>query len=134
MSKRPSKELKLAQKEWYEKLRKEGFKDIERHDWDDSSGFGLKRFDSFHFIDTRYGDIDKDSFQAKSEYFRLATHFLNEHTFEDPLDRYIWEMHSEGKSIRDIEKSMKAAKTKIHARIKAVERLMINKASGKRNG
>jgi hypothetical protein len=40
--------------------------------------------------------------EAKSTYYRLAEHFLNDYKFPNQLQRIIWEYHSQGISLRDI--------------------------------
>lgn len=81
---------------WYKKLELNEFKDIEK--------------DEYYFKDTA-GETSSDRFKtnsvrrnyyAKSEYYYLATHFLNDYSFKSPLESIIWEYHSNGVSIRGI--------------------------------
>jgi hypothetical protein len=58
----------------------------------------LKSWHSTLFIH-RY---DKERFQAREEYFRMVTHFLSTFEFESTLERDVWTLHSEGKSLREI--------------------------------
>lgn len=99
-------DFKTLQKHWYKKLKEVGFEDIEDTN---SPREYLKTWHSTYFIH-RY---TKETFEAKAEYYRMACHFLYEYDFENNLDRIIWELHSDGKSFRDI--SIHLKKNKIHA-------------------
>lgn len=79
--------------EWYAKLKKSGFEDIE-----DSNNENLKSW-STKF--TRMGSPDI-VIKAKEDYYRLAGQFLYDHSFKDKKEELIWKMHSEGVSIRKI--------------------------------
>jgi len=50
--------------------------------------------------------------EALQEYFYLANSFLNDHQFTSNVERIIWEYHTEGLSIREIETVLKKAKVK----------------------
>lgn len=84
--------LKKLQKEWYKKLADSGFKDIESEDneyllqWEDS------------YFSSRYS---KDRLDSQQSYYRAAEHFLNTHKFKNSLDKFIWEQHSKGVTIRE---------------------------------
>lgn len=39
---------------------------------------------------------------ATTEYYRLATEYLERGLFEDPFERLVWARHAEGESITDI--------------------------------
>ncbi len=87
-------EFRALNDEWKDKLREEGFRDIERdedslQDW--SAAF------------TRHPEWNA----SKEEYYRLAGQFLYEYRFRGPnaaWTRKIWELHAQGTSIRDIVK------------------------------
>lgn len=87
--------LKLRD-EWYAKLRKEGFNDIE--DVNSPNEF-LKRHDD-HWFRTRFKTPMQ--FSAKQEYFYRAAHLLHTHTFETQLEKAIWDLHCQGYSYREI--------------------------------
>ncbi len=95
-----SKEFKELQAKWYAKLKKTGFEDLEQNE------YSLRLFHSTYFSDSRRNDPQVVA--AKLEYYRLAGHFLYDHKFENALERTIWQMHADGKSIRTIEKVLKA--------------------------
>lgn len=97
-----SKEFKKLQETWYAKLRLKDpeFKDIEQNE------HSLRLFHATYFSDSRRNDPNVVA--AKMEYYRLAGHFLYDHKFDSTLEKTIWQMHSDGKSIRTIEKVLKA--------------------------
>lgn len=101
------KELKRIQKEWYQKLKAEGFDDIEDHSHPDT------------LLKTRHGDYfrcryDAAQFEFKEEYYRRVSQFLHEYPFpnrsqlplfhdnHDLLHKRILELHAEGWSFRKI--------------------------------
>lgn len=95
------KTLSQLKREWYAKLRKSGFEDIEQNE------SKLKRWSSSSF---KYypGQLA----QIKQEYYYMATHFLHDYKFETPLESAIWEYHANGISAREIAKILKKAKIK----------------------
>lgn len=101
---------------WDKKLAKEGLEDIEQ-----PNGM-LKKWAGAFFKDRhkRFGSV---SFEAKEEYYRLAGQFLHSYPFETETERKVWELHSEGMSIREIvrtlgSKRIKTYKDKVFAVIK----------------
>lgn len=92
-------------KEWYKHLENLGFKDIEE-DYSDSSKTCLKRWDSYYFTAKSHGSHTIDLFTSKRDYYYYAHQFLNETEFETETVKKIWELHSNGISIRDISKHM----------------------------
>ena len=97
-------DLRKLQKEWYAKLAKEGFRDIERN----PDRLHTYHSDLFAFqkrLQHSYGGQ-----QCKADYYALATSFLNEYKFERELDKIIWEYHAEGISARDISRLLAKAK------------------------
>lgn len=99
MKKTAKKKPDLAQlkREWYKKLKKEGFDDIEADEtrlktW--SSGTGSPYRNTYKY--------KENMFDAKADYYRLAEHFLNEHRFKNNTERTIWEYHANGIGFRSI--------------------------------
>lgn len=82
-------QFRKLQKEWYDRLEKEGFKDIESE-----KGF-LKEWSSW--FDTHY---TAQTFESKRQYYVFAERFLLAYSFENNIEKKIWECHCEGKSIR----------------------------------
>lgn len=63
---------------------------------------------------------EPDAFEIKQEYYRRASQFLHEHPFQNKIHKEVWEMHTEGHSIRDIvdhfqSKRIKTYKNKVLA-------------------
>lgn len=89
-------DLKTLQKIWYEKLREEGFEDIEV----ESHGRNyLKNWHSRYFF-IRY---TPDQIEEQLTYMRMAAHFLWHYQgFQNDLEREIWRLHTDGYSRRKI--------------------------------
>lgn len=85
--------LKSLQKEWYEKLKQEGFIDIEN-----SEGNGLRKYESKYFK----AEYSPQEYRSKEEYFYQTNKFLCEYDFQTETDKEIWLLHSDGISIRGI--------------------------------
>lgn len=104
MSVYKTKEFKKLKDTWYKKLEKSGFVDVE------ASEDSLKEWDSS--ITLRY---DKHIIASKEEYFRLAGKFLFSYEFESERDTAIWQLHSDGLSLREIATQLKKKKYKINS-------------------
>ena len=98
MPRNPTEEFKKLQDKWYAKLKKQGFEDKE------NARGELKVYDRYLY-GTRTEENDDTWTSAKSEYYRLAEHFLNEFKFKDSTEKFIWSRHSEGDSVRTITKA-----------------------------
>lgn len=96
-----SSELKKLQKQWYCKLAKAGFEDIEDTD---SKNEMLKRWDSLYFL-SRY---DAKSFEEHQRYYQRASQFLESNYFDTSFEKAIWALWTEGKTIKEIEKRLKS--------------------------
>lgn len=103
MSQPRDKEFLKLQKLWYKKAAQSGYVDIEQDE------DNLKIWDG-HRIKAKY---TPDTFQAKEEYYRMAGNFLNDHVFQDKMDKLIWEFHTEGHSAPEIVKMFKKKKVTI---------------------
>lgn len=90
-------EFLILQQEWYDKLKEQGFKDIERKNQDD----WLK--DEVHTSTLKNAHINRIS---REKYFEKACEFLHRFDFDSELDKLIWEQHCDGKSIREIAKEL----------------------------
>lgn len=132
------KTLKTLQKEWYKKLEREGFKDIEKNP--DT----LKVYDKFQFITklksrqsrlpigqgTQFPHrIEAFRLQAIQEYYYRANQFLNDHKFANKRERIVWEYHANGISYRDISKTLRKvrisiARTQVYDIVKRLRRIM----------
>lgn len=96
------------EKVWYDKLKEEGFEDIE----DTNNEFRpLKSWHSFRFMLNDSSYFKNTNLRTNREsaisYYRLACQLLNTHHFKNETHRRIWELHSEGWSKRQIEAEIK---------------------------
>lgn len=119
-------EFKALKKKWDEKLKASEFEDIEQEDGN------LKAWSNSFYCD----EASEIVRQAKEEYYRLAAHVLYEYPFKTKRDRFIWEQHSNGVSVRDISKALRKKrifydKNKVHAVIQVIAKEMIGKCSKK---
>ncbi len=124
-------EFKKLQKLWYDKLKKDGFEDIE---WEGEGAMPVDRFyprafDSMHSV----------QISAIEDYFSMARQFLLEHDFKDEREKVIWGHHSEGLSARSIEaelkkSNLKGKKTWIHDTVARLDKIMKQKYMGTSNG
>lgn len=88
--------LKQEQEFWYKKLKAEGFEDVE------SDEHHLKFYTS-QFA----AKFIPETWQAKANYYQMATNFLEEYKFDNNLERAVWEYHVNAISYRDIAKLLK---------------------------
>lgn len=120
-----TKQFRDLKSSWYSKLKKTGFEDIE------ATETRLRNVgSSWHHELRRH---DKDKIEAKENYYRLAGQFTYDNVFKDELEKHIWGLHAEGYSIREIAKILKKKtyKDHVHQTLQALEKKMINKATGK---
>ena len=97
---------------WYAKLKKKGFEDIE-HDEDH-----LKLY-SERFVVRNLGAYANPTLtSAKVEYYSACRKFQSSYTFKNKKEKGMFEMHSEGISIRDIATKYKTSRRKVHELIK----------------
>lgn len=76
---------------WYQKLKDEGYNDIESDE------------DHLKTWSTKFASKKSQAdWQAKATYYSMASNFLNDYPFENDLERIIWEYHANAISVRDI--------------------------------
>ncbi len=119
-------EFKALKKKWDAKLVKSGLENIEQEDGN------LKKWSNSLYKN----ESNPVVIQAKEEYYRLAAQMLHDYPFKNGVERYIWEQHSEGLSIRDIVKKLKKSgakthKNKVHRVVQTLVKEMIAKCSKK---
>lgn len=90
-----SRQFKALEQIWYEKLKAEGFEDIEDCDKRDRP---LSAWHSFKFPALNAGQRE-----ASTLYFEAASELLHTYEFERPIERFIWALHCQGLSKREIE-------------------------------
>jgi hypothetical protein len=114
-----TKAFRDLEKKWYDKLADKGFKDLERRNkWGREEG--RLKTDPLENIPHFY---NVEQFQIKEEYYRMAGQFLHEYKFKTALERIIWDMHTQGISVRNIVKKLQskghtAYKDLVHGAIK----------------
>lgn len=96
-----TKQFLELQKEWYDKIKEEGFNDIEEF------------ITSFRVRDHLIANYTKETFESKEYYYRLASQFIYSHKFNDEAEKLIWELHSEAVSIRRTVTLLRASGIKI---------------------
>ncbi len=113
-----SQKFKSLQRSWYEKLSQSGFNDIE------NSKYEVSQLKDWHCV---YFQIrhTPESFEAKQEYYRLATAFFNTHDFQSEQDKQIWLLHADGYSIREIAAMIQKSVYRVHKAIKSLSTIML---------
>lgn len=117
MSNLSAKDKKL-QKKWYDKLKKEGFVDIEQ-DEDTLKSWHSQLFINRHTNFTeksgkREAKFDATWFTSQEEYYRLAGIFLHDHEFKSDIEKLIWELHSAGENKASIYRELVSRNRKVH--------------------
>lgn len=110
-------QFKKLQDKWYRKLEKSGFEDIEDTN---SPREMLKTWDSQYFLHIG----TPMQFEARQIYFEMCTNFLNTHKFISEADKAIWELHTEGFSLREIAKKKKRSTDAIFKTVKRLKGFM----------
>jgi hypothetical protein len=111
-----SKKFKALQKVWYDKLKKDGFSDIEQED-------GKLKAWSSSFTALAKNTVLRE---AKTEYYRLVGQFLYDHEFDNALEKYVWELHAEAMGSRGIVKKLRSMGAKVTDKmvLKTIRRLV----------
>lgn len=94
-----SAKFRALKKKWYDLLKEDGFVDIE-----DPTGMFVNRPALKLSL-----KMDRERETNESEYFRQAGQFLYRHSFRGHyryMDKYVWELHCEGATIRAIQAKM----------------------------
>lgn len=81
--------FKELQKQWYLKLEKSGFDDIEKGEPET-------------VVRPQVIKTKKKQYEGGASYWELCQQILREYPFKRPVDRAIFEMHAEGLSFREI--------------------------------
>lgn len=94
MSKISKTSFEALQKEWYQKLKDDGFEDVEASNWRIHPNLSQTKRDVLHFNHTLI-------------YYQRCRSFLHHYTFDSLIDKCIWKLYSEGFSYREIAKRLK---------------------------
>lgn len=119
-----AKDFDTLKSQWYGKLAKEGFVDIEDDRERIKKRHGSKFAEKRLYNETRH--------EAHVEYYQLAGKFLNDYEFETKKDKAIWQLHSEGVYIRAIvvalkKKRFKTYKDEVHRTINELAEVMLGR-------
>jgi len=131
--------LKL-QKSWYKKLAKSGFVDEEQDETYLKQPSGIMSLslqstpnlenDTDGRNDRRDAILSQASRQLSEspryKYYASCRSFIQKYVFKNKKDRQIFEFHTEGFSIRDIEIKTKVSRRKVHETIKRLVKVMRN--------
>lgn len=120
-----TKEFKVLEDLWYKKLKQSGFDDIE-------PGPRYLKYSIESILTRKYNLDRKLEYKKREEYFRIAGQFLYEYEFKDEISKIVWELHSEGSSIRKISKRLsdlgkKRATTQVKETIHEIRTIMFEK-------
>lgn len=110
--------FKSLQAKWYNRLKKDGFEDIE--EFKEGADY-LKKWHCNYF-QKKYHPL---AFTARQHYFELACAFLNDYQFQTDLDREVWEMHCMGGTVRGIAKEFKRSSTFVNQIIIRIRKIML---------
>lgn len=97
---------------WYQKLKDEGFEDIEES----------FQYHSLYFAQA-FGKLQHRS-SSRLDYHERAIAFLDLYEFESSQERDVWEMHTMGHSQRDIVKRLNVSKGTVYRTIKKLCNIM----------
>ncbi len=88
-------DIKQLTEVWYERLKQEGYQDIEDHSHPDKPLLAWHNFKWKNLNPNKKADIEA--------YYEQARSLLHTYLFENEIHRIIWELHCEGFSKRRIE-------------------------------
>ena len=97
------------QKEWNQKLKDSGFVDIEEN-WQSHAEY--------------FRNKAHKSVLGYEDYYHKAQEFLRLYDFDSRLDLTIWTLHSEGKTVREIENQTQVTKSTAHRIIMRLKTIM----------
>lgn len=87
--------FRKLQKEWYEKLAKKGFKDIEAMK-------PIHTGELMGFVPRRAMEVGDRVDVDVQEYYRASRCYLHHGKFQSALEHHVWEFHCEGISYRNM--------------------------------
>lgn len=98
-----SKEFKELQATWYNRLKESGFEDIEKKNY--------MKWTTSQTLARSSNRNREVFFKSIEHYYRLAGYFRYDHIFTNKIDQFIWSLHSEGKTMREIVRVLKTVST-----------------------
>lgn len=109
-----SNKFKNLNKKWQGKLKDSGFNDLE------STDFYLKEWHSLKFRNKTNDLLTR----VKIDYYRLAGHFLHDHSFKNELQYKMWSLHSQGMGFNNIAITLGVKTGKVRYSIQKLVNLM----------
>ena len=103
-----SQEFKKLQAQWYKKLEKKGFKDIE------CANEQLRSWDSLRFRSL----YTPNEVSERCRYYELACQMLHDFKFKSPRDKRIWKKHCQGLTSTEIAKTEEVSDVTIRKVVK----------------
>ena len=123
------KDLKCLQKDWYKILKDEGFSDIEYFD-KNGEPYDLLRsggkFTQLHDATQEASASAQANFDDVTNYYHQASAFLHSAKGQAlPQDhKLVWELHTEGQTVRAIAKVVGFSFVKVHKLIHKIKAIM----------
>lgn len=114
--------FKKLQNEWYEKLKEDGFEEIE----DTDSPRELLKAWHGQYFQIKHTPLN---YQITEQYYYMAAQLLNYYCFPTQTEEDIWRYHSDGLSTRDIagelkKKGIKTSKDAVNKVIRSLIEVM----------
>lgn len=113
------KELIALQKEWYKKLKEDGFQDIEYFD------SNMEAKDMMYREATKFAIASVDTFTSTEQYYIEARQFLHSHSFLSNRDKIVWTNYTDGLSYRKIGEIVGLSAASIMSIVKRIEKIML---------
>lgn len=120
MIKMTQREFIAVRDEWYNKLKQEGFKDIENNHEENSY---LHVWEKHYFTNV----CKPEKIDENKSYYEAASDFLNSHPFTTDEEKTVWELHADGLSLRQTAKKLGKKICRIHKIIKKLKLSMLLK-------
>lgn len=105
-----------VQAKWYDKLKRDGFQDIENTRLPSRP---LIQYHSFK-INGKKACYSETNMSASRSYYEAATRIVQEDRFKSALQKRIWTRHSEGQTVREIAEALKIDKSSVQIMIDEV--------------
>ena len=102
------------QKVWYEKLKKEGFEDLESFD---------QKGEPKEILKTTVKPLPH-GWENAEQYYTYCRRYLHTGTFKSQTEREVWEMFSEGSSQREISRKLDLKRNTVLVTIEIHKELM----------
>lgn len=121
------KQFQTLKAQWYRKLARAGFNDIETETGELKkpnrpalrAATAIRPFD---LSSKRHDIVSQLSEAARREYYRLAGHCLWDKRFESKLDKKVWALHCEGRTLKEIGVTINRSPSAVQSRVTRMRR------------